>query len=179
MIRPYLRIGLIVRPHGVKGAVKLDPATDDTARFKGLTSAFLELHGQYVPVRLSVVSAQPSSVIVHIEGCDTPEDAQKLRNVFLCVSRENAVALEEKTWFVTDLIGMEVVDTEGRHYGKITDVYETGANDVYEIEKGALMIPALKKLIVSADIQTGVMTVEAEVLRETGLFQDSPEVRGE
>lgn len=177
MIRPYLRIGLIVRPHGIKGAVKLDPATDDTARFKGLTSAFLELHGQYVPVRLSVVSAQPASVIVHIEGYDTPEAAQKLRNTFLCVDRANAVELPEKTWFVTDLIGLEVRDTEGKSYGRITDVYETGANDVYEIEKGALMIPALKRLILSADPETGLMLVDAAVLKETGLFGDSPEIR--
>lgn len=177
MIAPYLRIGLIVRPHGVKGAVKVEPATDDTARFKGLTSAFLELHGQFVPVRLSVVSAQPASVILHIEGYDTPEAAQQLRNVFVCVDRAHAVSLPEKTWFVADLIGLEVRDTEGKSYGKITEVYETGANDVYEVEKGALLLPALKRLIVSADPAAGTMLVDAQVLRETGLFQDSPEVR--
>ena len=169
-MRPYLRVGLIVRPHGLRGDVKLNPDTDDVARFRGMHTAYLELHGQYTPVRLSVVSAARDAVIVHIEGCDTPEEAQKLRNVFLCVDRENAVKLPEKTWFVEDLIGMRVLDTEGKSYGAITDVYETGANDVYEIEHGALMIPALKKLILSADPAANEMLLDAAVLRETGLF---------
>lgn len=172
MIAPYLRIGLIARPHGVRGAVKVNPTTDDAGRFKGLKTCFLELHGQYSPVRLSVLSAAGEAVIVHLEGCDTPEAAEKLRNGYLCVDRAHAVELPAYTYFVADLIGLEVLDTEGNTYGKITNVYETGANDVYEVNGGKLMLPALKKLLHEVDISAGRMVLNSDVLREVGLFAD-------
>lgn len=172
MIAPYLRIGLIARPHGVRGAVKVNPTTDDAGRFKGLKECFLELHGQYSPVRLSVLSAAEGAVLVHIEGCDTPEAAEKLRNGYLCVDRAHAVELPAYTYFVADLMGLEVLDTEGKAYGKITNVYETGANDVYEVDGGKLMLPALKKLLHEVDIAAGRMVVNSDVLREVGLFAD-------
>lgn len=172
MIAPYLRIGLIARPHGVRGAVKVNPTTDDAGRFKGLKECFLELHGQYSPVRLSVLSAQDDAVLVHIEGCDTPEAAEKLRNGYLCVDRAHAVELPAYTYFVADLMGLEVLDTEGNAYGKITNVYETGANDVYEVAGGKLMLPALKKLLHEVDVVGGRMVVNSDVLREVGLFED-------
>ena len=172
MISPYLRIGLIARPHGVRGNVMINPATDDPARFKGLTQCYLELHGKHIPVRLSVVSAGEDMVLAHIEGYDTPEAAEKLRGTYLCVDRAHTVELPAYTYFVVDLIGLEVSDTEGKAYGKLTNVYETGANDVYEVAGGKLMVPALKKVLHEVDIPGGRMVLEANVLREVGLFAD-------
>ena len=63
-------------------------------------------------------------------------------------------------------------DTDGICYGKLTDVLETGANDVYEIEKGKLMVPALKKLISEVDTEQKRIVFHAEVLKEVGLFEN-------
>ena len=152
----YLRVGFIARPHGLKGAVKLDPLTDDVTRFKGMQEAYLELHGDHVPVRLSVLSVRPDAVVVHLDGYETVEDAQTLRGGFL----------------FADLIGLSVSDTEGKAYGKVTDVLSTGANDVYVIDGGKLMVPALKKVIDRVDVAGGEMVFKADVLREVGLFAD-------
>ena len=168
----YLRVGFIARPHGLKGAVKLDPLTDDVTRFKGMKEAYLELHGSHAPVRLSVLSCRPDAVVVHIEGYDTVEDAQTLRGGFLSVDRAHAAQLPEYTYFIADLIGLAVSDTEGRTYGKITDVLSTGANDVYVVDGGKLMVPALRKVIEQVDVQGGRMVFKADVLREVGLFAD-------
>lgn len=168
----YLRVGFIARPHGLKGAVKLDPLTDNVARFKGMTEAYLELHGSYSPVRLSVLSVRPDAVVVHMEGYETVEDAQPLRGGFLCVDRAHAAQLPEYTYFIADLIGLAVTDTEGTAYGKVTDVLSTGANDVYVIDGGKLMVPALKKVIAHVDVAGGQMVFKADVLREVGLFAD-------
>lgn len=168
----YLRVGYIARPHGLKGAVKLDPLTDDVARFKGLTEGYLELHGSYAPVRLCVLSRRPDAVVVQIEGYDTVEAAQALRGGFLCVDRAHAAQLPEYTYFIADLIGLAVFDTEGRAYGKITDVLSTGANDVYVIDGGRLMVPALKKVIERVDVEAGKMVFHGDVLREVGFFAD-------
>ena len=168
----YYRIGEIARPHGVHGAVKVNPTTDDVRRFRGLKEAFIELHGNYVPVQLLVSSVAENGVILTIEGYDTPEKANTLRGKYLCVDREHTIKLPEYTYFVADLIGCEVFDTDGICYGKLTDVLETGANDVYEIEKGKLMVPALKKLISEVDTEQKRIVFHAEVLKEVGLFEN-------
>ena len=82
----------------------------------------MELHGAYAPVRLSVLSKRPDAVVVHLEGYDTVEDAQQLRGGFLCVDRAHAAKLPEYTYFIADLIGLAVSDTEGKDYGHVTDV---------------------------------------------------------
>ena len=76
------------------------------------------------------------------------------------------------TYFIADLIGLKVTDTEGTAYGRITDVLSTGANDVYVVDGGRLMVPALKKVIERVDVNGGEMVLKAEVLREVGLFAD-------
>ena len=165
-------MGQIVRAHGVRGDVKIVPLTDDPARFHALKTAYLERAGAYAPVRVSNVRLQPDAVLLHLDGTDAPEAAEKLKNAYLCVSRENAVPLGEHTYFVADLIGCETFDTLGKAYGKVTDVLETGANDVYEIEHGKLLVPALKRVIASVDTAAGKIVFDAAVLEEVGCFAD-------
>lgn len=172
MSTAYFRIGEIARPHGVHGAVKVNPTTDDSRRFRGLKEAYLELHGDYVPVQILVSGITENSVIVEIAGYDTPEQANALRGKYLCVDRAHAVKLPKDTYFVADLIGCETFDTAGNAFGKVTDVLETGANDVYEIEKGKLLVPALKRVLHEVDVEEKRIVFRADVLKEVGLFAD-------
>ena len=73
---------------------------------------------------------------------------------------------------MTDLCGCETFDTDGNAYGKLTNVYETGANDVYEIADGKLMVPALKRVLAEVDTDGGKIVFDAAVLKEVGLFED-------
>lgn len=154
------------------GDVKILPLTDDPARYRKLKTAYLERGGDYLPVALDDVRLQPDAVILHVSGYDTPEKAEQLKSAYLCVDRENAVALDEYTYFVADLIGCETFDTNGRAFGKVTDVLETGANDVYEIEHGKLLVPALKRVLAQVDIANGRIVFNADVLEEVGCFAD-------
>ena len=172
MSAAYYRIGVIVRPHGVHGAVKVEPLTDSSKRFRNLKDAFLELHGEMRPVQLSVASVAPDAVILTVNGCDTPEQANALRGAYLCVDRAHRVTLPKDTYFVADLIGCDTFDTDGNAFGKLTEVYETGANDVYEIEHGKLMVPALKRVLAEVDTDGGRIVFDAAVLKEVGLFED-------
>ena len=76
------------------------------------------------------------------------------------------------TYFVADLIGCDTFDTAGRRYGKVTDVVETGANDVYVIENGKLMVPALKRVLHEVATEEQRIVFDAKVLSEVGLFED-------
>ena len=101
-------------------------------------------------------------VVMKVKGVDTVEEAQKLRNRVLYIDRDD-VELDEGCYFVQDLIGLEVVDADsGESYGKITDVSQTGANDVYHItdEKGNVrLIPAIPEVVAETDIEGGVMKI--------------------
>ncbi len=154
------------------GDVKVLPLTDDPARFRTLKTAYLEKAGAYAPVEITSVRFLPDAVLLHLKGYDTVESTEPLKNVYLCVSRENAVKLRKDTYFVVDLIGCDTFDTNGKAYGKLTDVLETGANDVYEIDGGKLLVPALKKVLHEVDIEHKRIVFDAAVLEEVGCFAD-------
>ena len=81
--------------------------------------------------------------------------------------------LPKDTYFVEDLIGCRVSDDTGRELGTLTDVFETGANDVYEISgEKKLLLPALKRAIISTDVENRCMVLDSKVLEEVGLFED-------
>lgn len=167
------RIAQILKPHGVKGEVKVYPLTDDPARFKKLREAYLESGGQYAPVSVDGSKFVSDAVVLHIEGINTPEEAEKLRGRYICVDRDHAVKLPEGTYFVKDVIGCSVSADDGTELGRVTDVFGTNANDVYVIEgERRLMVPALKKLLVSVDVVNKKIVFDARVLSEVGLFED-------
>ncbi len=171
----YFRIGLILRPHGVRGEVKLLSLTDDPSRFKKLKEAYIERsEGEYTPVHVeSARASADNAAIAKLEGVDSVEQAEALRNAYLCVDRAHAVKLPEGTYFVRDIIGCRVVSSNGEELGVVEDVYETNANDVYVVRgKKKLSVPALKKLLDKVDIEAKLIVFNAEVLAEVGLFED-------
>ncbi len=169
----YLRVGLIVRPHGVHGAVKLLPLSDDLGRYASLKEAYLERDGRYEPVTVYDVGVREDAVYASISGVTTRDEAEKLRNVYLAVDRAHAAKLPPGRYFVVDLIGCGVSDTAGNAHGTLTDVLETGANDVYVIKgERTLLVPALKKLLAEVDVENKRMVLHASVLEEVGLFED-------
>lgn len=169
----HFRIAQILRPHGIKGEVKVYSLTDDNSRFKHLREAFVERSGQYEPVIVDGCKFVSEAVVLHISGVNDPEAAEKLRGLYLCVDREHAVKLPEGTYFISDMIGCSVSSDDGTELGTLTEVFETNANDVYVIQGARkLMVPALRKLLKRVDIANKVIVLNAEVLSEVGLFED-------
>lgn len=158
-MQKYLETGKIVSIHGLKGEVKIQPWCDSPeylCTFKCLYSK----SGDRV-YEIERIRPQGNMVIAKLKGIDTPEQAQALRGRILYIDRDDA-DLPEGSYFVADLIGLEVRDESGRSYGVISDVLQTGANDVYEIKSndGKLYyIPAMPSVILSTDIQDGIMVI--------------------
>ena len=159
--KKLLEVGKIVSVFGIKGEVKVQPWCD-TPQFICDFDTLYYKSGTPVVVERSRV--QKNMVIMKIKGTDTVEDAQKLRNRVLYIDRDD-VELDEGCYFVQDLIGLTVIESkDGKVYGKISDVSETGANDVYHIkdEDGReYLIPAIPDVIDSVDIEGGVMKITA------------------
>ena len=159
--KKLLEVGKIVSVFGIKGEVKVQPWCD-TPQFICDFDTLYYKSGTPVVVERSRV--QKNMVVMKIEGTDTVEDAQKLRNRVLYIDRDD-VELDEGCFFVQDLIGLTVIESkDGKVYGRLSDVSETGANDVYHIkdEDGReYLIPAIPDVIDSVDIEGGVMKITA------------------
>ncbi|MDO4568479.1 MAG: ribosome maturation factor RimM [Clostridia bacterium] len=169
----YLRIGYIARPHGIRGGLKVVPLTDSVERFCGLSEAFLERGGEYAPIRLKAVGVDSAAAYIALEGCDSQEDAERLRGAYICVDRAHAVRLPEGRYFVVDLLGCSVETSRGVQIGTLYDVYETGANDVYRIRgEKKVAVPALKRLLANVDVASKRIVLDADVFEEVVLYED-------
>lgn len=156
-MKKFLTIGEITKPHGVKGEVKVFPLTDDINRFKKLKRVFIE--GKEVKVLYVTVGSDRA--IMRLEGCESMDDAEKLRKKTLEVPREEAVKLEEDAYFIEDLKDCVVFDLDGVELGPVAEVIQTGANDVYWIKKPKeLLIPAIKDVVTKVDVEAGQIIIK-------------------
>ncbi|MDD5940687.1 MAG: ribosome maturation factor RimM [Lachnospiraceae bacterium] len=156
------QIGEIAGTHGIKGDVKVFPTTDDPTRFKRLKRAFLETRDGLVSVECSGAKMLGRFVSVHIKGYESIDDARLLKGRKLYVDRKDAIELPEGSWFIPDLVGMQVETDEGEILGELTEVIQTGANDVYGVtrEDGKeVLIPAIKECILDVNVDEGTMKV--------------------
>lgn len=174
MANQFLRIGYVLRPQGIRGELKVQPLTDDVARFEGLKRAYLEQAGSYREIGLQVNRVTPEAVYLYISGCHSRDAAEALRECYLCVAREDAIALPANSWFICDLIGMQV-QSDGVALGGIREVIQTGAVDVYCVEKpqgGHLLFPALQRLIRTVDVERSLMDLDAQELEKVRVDED-------
>ena len=154
-----LETGKIVTLHALKGEVKVEPWCDSPELLAEFDELYLD--GRWVNVERARV--QKRMVIMKLEGYDTPEEAAKLIGKVLYIDRDQ-LELDEGTYFIADLIGMKVVDADDpeKVYGTLTQVSETGANDVYHIlfADGVIRyIPAIPQVVISTDVENKVMTI--------------------
>lgn len=170
-MKEYLCIGQIVKPQGIKGEVKVRPFTDSLDRFLDLKKVWLGEGGDLVQVRAARVRERYAYLA--LEGVPDRNAAEGLRNVELYVDRANAIPLPEGRYFIVDLIGLAVVDEAGNPMGTLVDIIQAGGNDVYEVRGPRnFRFPAVKKAILSVDLEAGKMTLDAQALKEVALFDD-------
>lgn len=160
----FLKVGKIVNTHGLKGEMKVIPLTDDPRRFNKLKYVLID--GKEVSVE--GCKYQKDRVIVKLKGIDRIEDAERMKEKFMEVPRENAVELEEDCYFLSDLRECTVFDTTGKEVGKIYDVLQTKNNDVYWIKSPKeILIPVLKEIVLDIIIDERKI-----VIRPVGEWMD-------
>jgi 16S rRNA processing protein RimM len=156
-------IGQIVNVHGIKGEVKVYPYTDDVDNLaRRLKKIYLDENlkdGYKTSCRV-----QKGMLLVKISGIDTVEKAESLRNRYIYISEDALETLEEDSYYVKDLIGLEIIDIKNNEtVGTLEYVYNTGANDVYEIntkDNTKIYLPAIKQVIKKVDIKSRKIYVE-------------------
>ena len=174
MLSTHLMIGEITKPQGIRGEVKVRPATNDPARFYELDHVFLKRGEAFVQRKIHVSRVDGDAVYMTFEGVADRDAAEKLRGTLLYIDRAHAVALDEDTNFLADLYGLRGVVDDGRDLGKLTDVMQPGGNDVYVFKGplGEVLVPALKSVVLKVDLEAGVMLLDAKRLGEVAVFDE-------
>lgn len=156
----FLVVGQITRAHGVRGEVQVVPYTELPERFTWLDVIYV---GEETPRPVAVESVRfhKNGVLLKLAGYDDRDAADLLRGEWLQVPEAEALPLEEGEYFLYQLIGLTVVSDTGDVLGPIVDVLETGANNVFVVQRdaGDLLLPDTDEIVQAIDFDAGQMTV--------------------
>jgi 16S rRNA processing protein RimM len=155
-----LRVAQVLRAHGVRGEVRVEPCGGDWTRFKPGTRVEIEDGSRALTVR----SSRPgpgNAVLLGFDEVTSPADADRLRTLYLCVDVDAARPLSDGEWFVWQLIGLRVVDTSGTDVGVVEDVEPGVGNDVLVIrgDNEVHRLPMARDYVTSIDLAAGTVTV--------------------
>ncbi len=152
----YLIVGQLINTHGVKGELKSTVLTDDPQRFLKLSWVYIDKKGTLEKYKITSVKFFKQLVILKFDGVDSMEAAEKLKGFYLKVDRANAVKLPKDSFFIADIIGMQVYDENNELLGELRDVIQTGSNDVYIVKNDdgkEILIPALKSVVKKVSLE--------------------------
>lgn len=152
----YLRIGVISTTHGIRGEVKVFPTTDDVKRFKKCKEVFIQTKKEMIPVTVTQCKFFKNLVILKFKEFDTINDVEKFRKCDLLVTRKNAVPLQKGEYFICDIIDATVKLEDGTEFGTLTEVLQTGANDVYVVVRpdgSEVLFPVIKDCVKKIDTE--------------------------
>ncbi|GAA0228795.1 ribosome maturation factor RimM [Metaclostridioides mangenotii] len=157
----HFKIGQIVNTQGLKGEVKIYPLTDDINRFDDLDKFYLDKDLQK-EWEVEKVRYKGKMVIMKIKAIDSIEDAERLRNKFICVGRESTRELDEDEFFIADMIGIDAFTVDGDRLGVLREVLQYSANDVYVIEGDGkeYLIPAILKFVPEINMAERKMIID-------------------
>lgn len=161
-------IGAVDRAFGVRGELVVTSLTDVPDRFQvGLAVRVEGPQGRSLNTRVRAVRPHGERLIVGLDGIEAPEAVAEFRGGYLHAARGAAPAPDGQ-FFQCDLLGLSVVNTEGRPLGTLTQIVESGSQHLFVVRQGAeeLLIPAVKAWVVHVDIAARTMTVNPPTVWE-------------
>ncbi len=178
-LQEYFRVGRILRPQGLSGEVKVQVLSEDLHRFEGMESVFLEgkdAAGKTIYQKRAILKCRTGhdAAYLLLDSAMDRTAAERLRNVYLCVAREELAPLPEGRWYVSDLIGCIVMDETGKEYGEVSDLLQHGAADVYVIRKpgakGEWMFPSIRSVLLAVDVDEKRITIDSVAFEQVAVF---------
>ena len=155
-MQEYFEVGQIVNTNGLKGLLKINPFTDDITRFERLKTIFIEHKKELLEFEIESVRYQKKQVLLKLKGIDTIEEAEKYREDYLKINRNKEEKLPEDTYYIVDLIRLDIYTEDGELLGKLDDVFSTGSNDVYVVKNSEgkqILLPAISDVIKNIDLE--------------------------
>ncbi len=165
-----MKIGVIVKPQGIKGEVKVQSLTDDVNRFKNLKKVYIDGEER----KILSVKVGVDCAFLAISGIADRNAAELYRGKYILVDRENAAPLQKGRYFITDIIGCALKTDLGNSVGEIVDV-TLAHTDIFTVKCAdgrVLRFPFLKDLVVSVDIENKCVTVYDKRLKEVSCYEN-------
>lgn len=154
-------VGKIINTHGIKGNVKIYPYTDDPERFKDLD--YLLIGDGFKELKIADMFIQKGFVYVRFEGYEDINKILDFINSNVYIYDKDRVKLPKDRYFISDIVNMEVHDMEGKLIGKVTDVIENLANDLFQVQKPSgkvFYLPARKEFIKEINVVQKVIIID-------------------
>ncbi len=149
----YLVVGYLRRPHGVDGEMVMEVYTDFPERLKPATAVFIgDMHRQLI---ITGARFHNEGLIIKFQDLNTPEEAGRFRNQSVYVRSADRPALPEGQYYHHELIGFAVVDEKGELIGTLTEIMQTGANDVYVVMQAGgkeILLPVISSVVLAVDM---------------------------
>lgn len=166
----FLAVGRVLRPHGLRGEIRVEIHTDYPDRFALYRQVYLAptrpergllVASEGTAYELEGYRFHQNAVLLKLEGIDDRTQAEDLRELWVWIPAEEAAPLEAGEFFVHQMLYMHVVTTKGETLGEIVDVIETGANLVYVVRgpHGEILLPDTDEVVLDIDVEAGQMTV--------------------
>jgi len=157
-----LEVGQIVNTFGIKGFVKVKPWVNDIERFDDLEKVYVKIKKETQKLEIEEVKYHKDMVLIKFKGIETVEQAETFRNCYLEIDREDAVPLEEGTYYIVDLLESDVYTDEGEYLGKLEDIYNTGGKDIYVVKNElgkTVLLPGIPEVIKEVNLEEKKITV--------------------
>ena len=161
----YLLLGEVLRPHGLRGELRIRLLTDYPERIAELEKVYLADNpepSKATPYHVEGMRMNGDFGLLKLREIPDRTQAERYRGLYVLVDIEHAVPLEEDEFYLYQLIGLRVDTSDGEMLGTLVEVLETGANDVYIVDSeryGEILIPVTSETIVKTDVDAGVMIV--------------------
>lgn len=158
----FLEVGKIINTHGLRGDVKIVTWTDYPEDFEEIEKVYIKRKTGDEVLNITNVKYQKNNIIVKFKEIADINEAEKYKNLVVYADREDLPELEEGAHYIADLIGLTVVDEEGEVIGELVDVFNTGANDIYDVKRSGkknLLLPVIDEVVKDIDLESKKITV--------------------
>lgn len=158
-----LEIGQIVNTRGLRGEVKVNSFSEDSHRFEKLSKILVKNKKEFTEYEIQKVTYSKNQVVLKLKGIDHIDYAEKLKNLYIYVKKSDLGDLPEDTYYIADLIGLDVYTESGENIGKVDDILKIpNSNDVYVVrsEIGELKyLPSIPDVLKDIDVKNHKIVV--------------------
>lgn len=164
-------IGIVAKPQGLKGEIKINPITDDINRFKKLKNIYLN-NTKY---EVENVSIRGGFVVIKLKNINSIEEVERFRQCNVEIDRDDAVELKENEYFMVDLIGAKLITEDGTMLGTIKYFDKFGSSFVAtvtdSISNNEFMFPFINDVLVKVDAENKIVVVDGLKLEEVKVWK--------
>ena len=159
----HVPIGKIVGAHGIKGNIKIISFAESLEIFeKGCYIALRGPDGSQKDSAVNWIKPHGRKALLSLKGISSRNQVEELMGWELYIEKDRLPKLEPGIYYWSELIGIDVVTTDGGYIGKIDSIIQTGSNDVYVVkhQEHETLIPALEKVVIAIDLDKKEMQVD-------------------